>query len=90
MIFRDNAEAEEKRYTGVIKFYKSGRPGEKGRGYGFLIMDHTEQEYFFHFQDLLIPTDQCKANLRVSFELVEGDRNTQAIAIQKLKDEEYS
>lgn len=56
-----------------VKFYNSTK------GFGFLIDNETQDEYFVHATGLV---DQISENDEVSFDLVEGKRGLNAINVK--------
>jgi CspA family cold shock protein len=61
--------------TGTVKFYN------EGKGYGFIKEENSDQEFFVHATGLI---DKIRENDRVSFEITEGKRGTNAINVKKI------
>jgi CspA family cold shock protein len=61
--------------TGTVKFYN------EGKGYGFIKEENSDQEFFVHATGLI---DKVRENDRVSFEITEGKRGTNAINVKKI------
>lgn len=61
---------------GKVKFYKADK------GYGFIINDSDQKDYFFHIKKVLSPTIQ-KDDL-VEYDIVETKRGLQCINVKLL------
>lgn len=59
--------------TGTVKFFN------ESKGFGFIIEDQTNKEYFVHVNGL---KDQVKQNDKVSFEVVEGRKGLNAVNVR--------
>ena len=59
---------------GTVKFFN------ESKGFGFIIEDDTNKEYFVHVTGLI---DKVKENDQVEFELEEGRRGLNAINVKK-------
>jgi CspA family cold shock protein len=59
--------------TGTVKFFN------ESKGFGFIIEDGTNKEYFVHVNGL---KDQVKQNDKVSFEVVEGRKGLNAVNVR--------
>jgi len=62
--------------SGKIKFFNVAK------GYGFITDTESAKDYFFHVTGLL---EDVKKDDDVNFNIVEGDRGTKAIDVQKVK-----
>ena len=63
-----------------FKFYKNLFEFNESKGFGFIIEDDTNKEYFVHVTGLI---DKVKENDQVEFELEEGRRGLNAINVKK-------
>ncbi len=59
--------------TGTVKFFN------ESKGFGFIIEDQTNKEYFVHVNGL---KDQVKQNDKVTFDVVEGRKGLNAINVK--------
>ena len=59
--------------TGTVKFFN------ESKGFGFIIEDGTNNEFFVHVNGL---KDQIKQNDKVSFEVVEGRKGLNAVNVR--------
>ena len=59
--------------TGTVKFFN------ESKGFGFIIEDETNKEYFVHVNGL---KDQIIQNDKVSFEVVEGRKGLNAVNVR--------
>ena len=59
--------------TGKVKFFN------ETKGFGFIIDNETEEEYFVHVSGLI---DKVKENDEVSFELTEGRKGLNAVNVK--------
>lgn len=59
--------------TGTVKFFN------ESKGFGFIIEDGTNKEFFVHVNGL---KDQIKQNDKVSFEVVEGRKGLNAVNVR--------
>lgn len=59
--------------TGTVKFFN------ESKGFGFIIEDGTNKEYFVHVNGL---KDQIKQNDKVSYEVVEGRKGLNAVNVR--------
>lgn len=59
--------------TGTVKFFN------ESKGFGFIIEDGTNKEYFVHVNGL---KDQIKQNDKVTFEVVEGRKGLNAVNVR--------
>lgn len=59
--------------TGKVKFFN------ETKGFGFIIDNETEEEYFVHVSGLI---DKIKENDEVSFELTEGRKGLNAVNVK--------
>lgn len=58
---------------GTVKFFN------ESKGFGFIIEDQTNKEYFVHVNGL---KDQVKQNDKVTFDVVEGRKGLNAINVK--------
>jgi len=58
---------------GTVKFFN------ESKGFGFIIEDETEKEYFVHVSGLV---DQIKEGDAVEFELTEGKKGLNAVSVK--------
>jgi len=63
--------------TGVVKFFT------EAKGFGFIIDDADQKEYFFHFSNSL---DRVIKDDKVTYELVEGKRGLNAVNVKRIKE----
>jgi cold shock protein len=61
--------------TGIVKFYN------ESKGYGFIVIDESNQEIFVHQTGLV---DAIRQNDKVSFEEVEGKKGVNAVNVKKM------
>lgn len=61
--------------TGIVKFYN------EGKGYGFIKEESSDREFFVHATGLV---DKIRENDKVSFDITEGKRGTNAINVKKI------
>jgi CspA family cold shock protein len=61
--------------SGKIKFFSE-------KGFGFIIVDDTKEEVFFHVSGLI---DQINENDNVSFELVAGKKGQNAVNVEVIE-----
>ena len=61
---------------GTVKFFN------KTKGFGFIISDEDEKEYFVHFSDILDDAEIVDGDI-VEFEVVTGDRGPKASKVTK-------
>lgn len=59
--------------TGKVKFFNNTK------GFGFIIDDETQEEYFVHVTGLV---DEVKENDEVSFELKDGRKGLNAVNVK--------
>ena len=59
--------------TGKVKFFN------ETKGFGFVIDNETQEEYFVHVSGLI---DKIKENDEVSFELSEGRKGENAVNVK--------
>lgn len=62
--------------TGKVKFYN------ETKGYGFIVDDNTQEEYFTHATGLI---DKVQENDSVEYELEEGRKGLNAINVKVIK-----
>ena len=62
--------------TGKVKFFN------ESKGFGFIIDSVNQEEYFFHFSNMLDPVVK---NDDVSYELVEGKKGKNAVNVKRTK-----
>ncbi|MDX2197130.1 MAG: cold shock domain-containing protein [Cytophagales bacterium] len=62
-------------FTGIVKFFN------ETKGYGFIKDDSTEKEYFVHATGL---KSKVRQNDKVTFDIVEGKKGTNAINVNKI------
>lgn len=62
--------------TGTVKFFN------RAKGYGFIIDEWTEDNYFVHISDLI---DEIKDNDRVTFQPVKTDKGMSATEVTLIK-----
>ncbi len=62
--------------TGKVKFF------DECRGFGFIIMDQTQDEVYMHLADT---EEYLEKNDRVAFELIRGKRGTRAVKVRIIK-----
>ena len=62
--------------TGKVKFFNDVK------GYGFLIENETNQEYFVHATGLL---DKVKKDQLVQFDIEEGKKGPKCVNVQRIK-----
>ncbi len=62
--------------TGKVKFYN------ETKGYGFIVDDNTQEEYFTHATGLI---DKVQENDAVEYELEEGRKGLNAINVKVIK-----
>lgn len=66
------------RVSGLVKWFSNER------GYGFVLKDGTTEngEYFVHFSSIIMEGYKTlKAGQKVTFELLETDKGTQAVNV---------
>jgi CspA family cold shock protein len=61
--------------TGIIKFFN------ESKGYGFVLEDGTQKEYFVHVSGLKGPVTKDD---KVSFEVTEGKKGLNAVGVTKI------
>jgi CspA family cold shock protein len=61
--------------SGTIKFFN------ESKGFGFVVEDGTNQEYFVHASGLV---DKVDKNDKVSFSVVEGQKGKNAVDVKKI------
>ena len=61
--------------TGVVKFYN------KAKKFGFIIVDGTDKEIFFHESGLI---DEVEGGVRVEFDLENGRKGLVAVNIRRI------
>ena len=62
--------------NGKVKFFN------EAKGFGFLIEDGTNQEYFVHATGLL---DKVKKDEAVNFEVEEGKKGLKAVNVKRVR-----
>jgi cold shock protein len=62
--------------TGKVKFYN------ETKGYGFIVDDNSQEEYFTHATGLI---DKVQENDAVEYELEEGRKGLNAINVKVVK-----
>lgn len=60
--------------TGIVKFFNDVK------GFGFIIDDETQKEYFVHVSGLI---DEVGENDKVEFELEEGRKGLNAVNVKR-------
>lgn len=63
--------------SGIVKFFA------EAKGFGFIIDDENQKEYFFHFSNTL---DRVEKDDKVRFDLVEGKRGLNAVNVKRVKE----
>jgi CspA family cold shock protein len=63
--------------TGVVKFFN------ESKGYGFLIDDRGQTEYFFHKTNTL---DVVQKDDKVAYSLIDGKKGKNAVNVQRRKE----
>lgn len=61
--------------TGIVKFFN------ESKGYGFVLEDGTQKEYFLHVSGLKGPVTKDD---KVSFEITEGKKGLNAVGVTKI------
>lgn len=61
--------------SGTIKFFN------ESKGFGFIIEDGTNQEYFLHASGLV---DKVDKNDKVSFSVIDGKKGKNAVDVKKI------
>ena len=61
---------------GTVKFFN------ESKGYGFIIDNETEKEYFVHASGLI---DEIRQNDEVEFELAEGRKGENAVNVKVVR-----
>jgi CspA family cold shock protein len=59
--------------TGKVKFFN------KAKGFGFIVQDGNNEEIFVHATGLI---DEIRENDKVSFDLAEGKKGTNAVNVK--------
>lgn len=59
--------------TGKVKFFN------ESKGFGFIVDDETEKEYFVHISGLI---DEVHENEAVTFELKDGKKGLNAVNVK--------
>jgi len=65
-------------FKGTVKFYNAQK------GYGFVIDQGTEKEYFFHVSDILDNNKVLLDDEGVTFSLVDGKRGIKATLVKRI------
>jgi CspA family cold shock protein len=63
--------------TGVVKFFQGSK------GYGFIIDNSDQKEYFFHCSNTL---DSVNKDDKVAYELIEGKKGLNAVNVKRIKE----
>jgi len=68
--------------TGVVKFFKNGEG--VGQGFGFIIDDADQREYFVHITGMKDREVILDKNDRVTFNIGEGKKGPCAVDVSKI------
>lgn len=67
--------------TGTVKFFKEGKNDGKGGGYGFIIDDDSQKEYFVHVSGC---REKIQSGDRVSFIVTQGKKGEVASDVSRV------